>query len=814
MNFIAFCLFILTTSAFAFEWKVRKIPDYSTQPLPQSYTDNSMNIPREYQGYLEYSSNFEFSESNKDLAIYLGKIGDADKVYINDMLVGQTGDFPPNFQYGMDIERNYIIPSSLIRREGMNSIKVIIYSKYFVNKGLKVENVKIGDISTLNQIKYTNEIKDNLVRVVVPLLCLVLAAISFPLLAPKALWCEQAIIFLLGISSFVLGICRGRICFHYFDMLLTYKTTIISSITTLYLIAYYSIGLSSKRRKMTICFFSIVAIFFIFTMVKQTDLIVAADVARYWFYFAPIYIFIGILFFFQRNTRNYLLEIGLLILFFADVNDVLNDLKIIKSIAMLQTGLGTFILILTLNQVIRLRKSWESFFKKELELDRDAILGRQAVQLAHDIRSPLEALKSAKDEIARLPELEKESVNLAIRRIEEIAYNLLQMRKGKIKSTSLSHVKSTINQIVLEKRLQFRNYPNLSINLSDDVYSYNLFSGVEPDAFKRIISNLLDNAAEAMKFNGIVNLVIENHDNVFHISISDSGPVISKEELTKFFEKGFTTKPDGNGLGLYHAKKVIEQASGSMSFTQNEKTIVKIVLPKFSTPKTFANSIDLSKYTKIIVLDDDESVHQIWKKRFKDYPVQMEHFYKAHSLLTKYNHLPNTSLLLSDFELLGEDLTGIDCINSLNAYSNSILVTARADEECIIKDCKTSGIKILPKSMANEIPISAIPFQKSIVLIDDDKLTHYSWKIAAKNAGLNLISFFSVEEFKSSCKSIPLESSIYVDSDLGLNLKGEILSKEIFDLGFKNINLATGYGSSEITKPFWIHQILGKRPPF
>lgn len=814
MKLLTLLALFFVSSANALEWQIKKLPDSHVLIRSPLYTDSSATLPREFQGYIEYTATFIAPSNEKDIALYLGKVGDADKVYVNSILVGQTGDFPPSFQYGMDIERSYIIPSTVLLKGKPNKITVLVYSKYFVNKGLKLENVRIGDIATLNHLKYTNEIKDNISRVVVPLLCLILAAISFPFFAPKALWCEQTIICLLGLSSFVLGLCRGRICFHYFDMLWTYKATIISSVTTIWLISYHSIGTSSKNRKIAMSILTLLAMLFVYAMAAQNDLLLAAEVARYWFCTAPFFIFMGILFYYHRQTRNYLLEAGLLILFFADINDVLHDLKLISSVAMLQTGLGAFIMLLILNQVIRLRKSWESYFKKELELDRDAILGRQAVQLAHDIRSPLEALKSARDEIARLPELERESVNLAIRRIEDIAYNLLLMRKGKVKSTSLTHVKSTITQIIQEKRLQYRDCSHLHIQVLADQDSYHLFSAINPETFKRIFSNLLDNAAEAIKYQGMLEVQIVSKANEFCVSVIDHGPAIPREKLSRVFEKGFTTKTDGNGLGLYHAKKEIEQVSGHITFSRLDKTEVMVTLPRQVPPRTFAGSIDLNKYTHVIVLDDDESIHLVWKKRFKELPVTLEHFHKASELLDKYKTIPETALLLTDYELLGENVSGLDCIITLGAFENSLLITARSDEQAIIKICSEKGVRILPKSMANEIEIHSKKSLSKVILIDDDKLTHISWKIAAKNAGVTFSSFFTVQDFLNSSNQFSPDSAIYIDSDLGPNMKGELLSKNIFDLGFTELYMATGYAGPDFDKPQWIKAVLGKKPPF
>jgi len=45
---------------------------------------------------------------------------------------------------------------------------------------------------------------------------------------------------------------------------------------------------------------------------------------------------------------------------------------------------------------------------------------------------------------------------------------------------------------------------------------------------------------------------------------------------------------------------------------------------------------------------------------------------------------------------------------------------------------------------------------------------------------------------------------------LGDGLKGEILSEEIFKLGFKELYIATGYSADCIEKPSWIKEVRGK----
>jgi signal transduction histidine kinase/CheY-like chemotaxis protein len=449
------------------------------------------------------------------------------------------------------------------------------------------------------------------------------------------------------------------------------------------------------------------------------------------------------------------------------------------------------------------------------QLKKDSVIAEITSQVAHDIRSPLEALKSAKDEIAKLPEEERVSINLAVSRIEEIAYNLLMMRKKSTRKT-LDHtqIKSTLNQVIQEKKMQYRHHEKLTFKLISDERDFALFSGIKAETFKRIISNILSNAVEAMNFGGEVEVLIYRKDTQILIDIIDQGGPVSSEHLDKMFTKGFTTKSDGNGLGLYNAKKEIEAIGGTISIMSKDKTTLSLVLPACEPPSFFTSEINLSSIDRVIILDDDESIHRVWRKRFRGLGVELEHFYKAKNLLDQYNEIPCNYLLLSDYELLGEELTGVDCINRLHSTHNSILVTARADEPSIVKSCEQFNIRLLPKSLANDIRLLTLKLQKRAVLIDDDKMTHLSWKLTAKKAEIELQAFSSVKEFIDSSSSFERHTPIYIDSDLGLGLKGEVLSEEVFNLGFKELFLATGHSESLINKPAWIKDILGKSPPF
>jgi hypothetical protein len=103
---------------------------------------------------------------------------------------------------------------------------------------------------------------------------------------------------------------------------------------------------------------------------------------------------------------------------------------------------------------------------------------------------------------------------------------------------------------------------------------------------------------------------------------------------------------------------------------------------------------------------------------------------------------------------------------------------------------------------------------KKVVFIDDDDLMHMSWKLEANKFNIDLTCFNSVDEFITNSSNYEKDIRIYIDSNLSENKKGEIESEKIYDLGFKNLFLATGYSKEDIDKPSWIIEIVGKRADF
>ena len=90
---------------------------------------------------------------------------------------------------------------------------------------------------------------------------------------------------------------------------------------------------------------------------------------------------------------------------------------------------------------------------------------------------------------------------------------------------------------------------------------------------QQVLLNLIMNAIDAMAAKDgprILNVKSEPHegDRVL-VSVSDTGPGISSQEVDRIFNPLFTTKSDGMGMGLSICRAIIEAHEGRLWFAPN-----------------------------------------------------------------------------------------------------------------------------------------------------------------------------------------------------------------------------------------------------
>jgi hypothetical protein len=97
--------------------------------VPSRWEDQGYN---DYNGYAWYRKAFTIQPVTSDVSVYiiLGRIDDADEVYLNGKLVGKKGGFPPNYVTAYNQQRKYRIPQEYFNYSGENLIAVKVYDSY------------------------------------------------------------------------------------------------------------------------------------------------------------------------------------------------------------------------------------------------------------------------------------------------------------------------------------------------------------------------------------------------------------------------------------------------------------------------------------------------------------------------------------------------------------------------------------------------------------------------------------------------------------------------------------------------------------
>lgn len=474
-------------------------------------------------------------------------------------------------------------------------------------------------------------------------------------------------------------------------------------------------------------------------------------------------------------------------------------------------------------------------YRLAMDLQVKESISAMAAQVAHDIRSPLAALDMAVKSSAHIPEEQRIIIRSAASRIRDIANSLLETNReartaGAEEPGGTWLLSALIDPLLTEKRLQFRGRQGVEIDASLDAASYGLFANVQPSGFKRVISNLVNNAVEAIEGHGRVEIGLAQEGGDVKITVSDNGKGIPPEILEKLGSQGETYgKKGGSGLGIYHARIALESWGGSLAIAPRDAggTEAVLTLPAAPPPAWFVSTLVLSPGRPVLVLDDDPSIHQLWQGRFEEAGtaargIEEFQFSGPGELRAWVRANPDKAagaVCLFDYELLGHRETGLSLAEELGLAARTILVTSRYEEQKVTAECSRLGIPLIPKGLSDIVPISLAGGSSpaagaAAVLLDDDPLVRMTWKMAARTKGVELAVFEDPAALLAAAAGLPASTPVYIDSNLGNGLKGEDIARALHDRGFTELYLQTGHQPRDFAGLTFLKGVLGKNPPW
>lgn len=227
-----------------------------------------------------------------------------------------------------------------------------------------------------------------------------------------------------------------------------------------------------------------------------------------------------------------------------------------------------------------------------------AAVGEMAATIAHEVRNPLGGIAGFAALLERdLPEADPrrrlvEKIIQGVDHLNETVAELLdftkRIRKNPRKTDFVKFVEETVG--AFEAGLKTRKS---GVTIRRGYGDTPLLADFDPELFKRLLLNLLTNAAQAIPEAGSIEVNVrttleragelppdqkKGEKELIELEVRDSGVGISPEIRDKIFTPFFSTRESGTGLGLAMVKKIIEVHDGDIEVESQPQRGSKFVL--------------------------------------------------------------------------------------------------------------------------------------------------------------------------------------------------------------------------------------------
>ena len=207
--------------------------------------------------------------------------------------------------------------------------------------------------------------------------------------------------------------------------------------------------------------------------------------------------------------------------------------------------------------------------------------------VGHDIRNPLQAITSdvylAKSDLVAMPDgEEKEGVMESLIGIEKnvdyinkIVQDLQDFARPLKPTATEIDLKTLCEDVLLKTEVP----KNIKVSCKVEKAAKKVLG--DPELLRRVLSNLMINAAQAMPHGGKLSIKAYRNEGDVLVEVQDTGVGIPDEIKPKLFTPLFTTKSKGQGFGLAVVKRATESMNGTITFEsqQGKGTTFTIRLP-------------------------------------------------------------------------------------------------------------------------------------------------------------------------------------------------------------------------------------------
>lgn len=212
----------------------------------------------------------------------------------------------------------------------------------------------------------------------------------------------------------------------------------------------------------------------------------------------------------------------------------------------------------------------------KLKLEREiankeklASIGQMAATLAHEIKNPLSSIKSITQSLQEQVEdpTLKQDLDVIVHEVDRLNSSVNQLLQ--FARSSSQDITDVSLILIMERVIKVLHNECKAQN----VQIHHRYNGSLPKVFassfglQDVFLNLLLNALQAMPSGGEIEIEYHLTDGDLKVLISDSGPGIRPDLLSRIFDPFFTTKQKGTGLGLAVVKQKLAEFGADIEVT-------------------------------------------------------------------------------------------------------------------------------------------------------------------------------------------------------------------------------------------------------
>ncbi len=224
------------------------------------------------------------------------------------------------------------------------------------------------------------------------------------------------------------------------------------------------------------------------------------------------------------------------------------------------------------------------------KIDKLKAISRLTSAMMHDIRNPLNSIglnAEILEELLgkRLPQMPAD-IDDILKKIQTQVHQLAQNLNHYLRYTHLTdlnmeptEIKSQLTSLIHDMSYA-ASMKKITVKFHRPRQEYWIMA--DWLQLRRVINNLLQNAIDILEDSGCIQVRLFRRKTRLLITIRDNGPGIDAMQLKDIFEPFYTTKPTGEGLGLFIAREIVIAHHGRISVVSEpgEGTLFTISFPR------------------------------------------------------------------------------------------------------------------------------------------------------------------------------------------------------------------------------------------